>query len=189
MKSKEAEVPNIYRAIERQALASVEEQNGEWFMRYICRWYSKTFSTPLDSVLDQPEEEVLLAYFEDKFENLVFSSDEEDQEKLREWRRSLTETKEDKFERERIEAIGKTDTEIAHAQDEAMARQAWEKKRAEDAKKPKMTQVPSLDRSISEPSLKDPVPMAIPPDIKMTFVDEDQFEKIVSELDGLSKRK
>lgn len=57
------------------ALANVSSPSTEYFYRYACRWYSKTFFTPLAEVYDMPADEVFLAYFEEGYERLSASED------------------------------------------------------------------------------------------------------------------
>ncbi len=56
------------------ALANVSDPTTEYFYRYMCRWYSKTFHTPLHVVFTLPPQEIALAYFEEGYEAM----DEED---------------------------------------------------------------------------------------------------------------
>lgn len=53
------------------ALANVSDPTTEYFYRYVCRWYSKTFHTPLHVVFtDIPPSDILLAYFEEGYETM-----------------------------------------------------------------------------------------------------------------------
>lgn len=57
----------------RNALALHREKSElhpdeEYFIRRVCRWYSKTFSTPLHEVQGLPWNDVLLAFFEELYE-------------------------------------------------------------------------------------------------------------------------
>jgi len=184
---------DYFRALEIRALRAVEERDGEWFYRYVCRWYSKTFSTPLADVYSIADDDLFQVYFEEKFESMALSDDDADAERLKEIKQSLLETNEEKFERELAEAAGHAEQEVAHLQDQEMARLAWERKKAEDAKKPKTIQelnIPKIERPIMEPTIdKVPPVLNVPPDIKMNFVDDSEFERLVDELDGLGKRK
>lgn len=60
------------------ALANVTDPTSEYFYRYVCRWFSKTFHTPLIQVYDIPQEQVFLAYFEEGYEKLSESEDGEE---------------------------------------------------------------------------------------------------------------
>lgn len=53
------------------SLSAGEEAN----YRYICRQYSKTFSTPLDQVYDMDPEEVCRAFFEDQMDSRDIEKD------------------------------------------------------------------------------------------------------------------
>jgi hypothetical protein len=51
------------------ALANVVDPTSEYLFRHVCRWYSKTFHTPLHVVITEiPLSEVFLAYFEEGYE-------------------------------------------------------------------------------------------------------------------------
>jgi hypothetical protein len=65
------------RSIRILALNSVENPGWEDFYRKICRWYSREFSTPLKEVEKMSEFDVLLTYFEDKYEEMATSPVEE----------------------------------------------------------------------------------------------------------------
>lgn len=57
--------------IQRTALYAVEKNEWEYQYRKICRWYSRTYSTPLDVVeYDLLPEYVLQHYFEETIERL-----------------------------------------------------------------------------------------------------------------------
>lgn len=49
--------------------------DSEWYA-HICRWYSKTFFTPLKQVMEMPDEEVYRVYFSDTFYILKHSDSE-----------------------------------------------------------------------------------------------------------------
>lgn len=74
----------------RDALAPEEKKSIDYRLRYIMRWYSKTFHTPLHQVYDLPVEELLRVYFEEKYDamepselfeelNKIFASPEKEQ--------------------------------------------------------------------------------------------------------------
>lgn len=55
--------------------ASQKDEIGRW--RFLCRWYSKTFHTPLPQVFDMPRDELIIAFWEEKFD--AMSEDEKEQ--------------------------------------------------------------------------------------------------------------
>jgi hypothetical protein len=61
---------DIFEAVKAKALRCVLRPDVEYMIRHIFRWYSRTFSTPLQEVYDLPLEEVLLHYYEVVFEDL-----------------------------------------------------------------------------------------------------------------------
>lgn len=64
------------------ALRDVLDQRGDFVLRRICRWYSKTFSTPLHEVEEMPLEYVLQHYFECMWEKLDADEIEEEKRKI-----------------------------------------------------------------------------------------------------------
>jgi hypothetical protein len=60
------------------ALANVSDPSYEYYYRYVCRWFSKTFHTPLREVYDMPMDQVFLAYFEEGYEKIAESDEGED---------------------------------------------------------------------------------------------------------------
>ncbi len=67
------------RSIQQIALAAIVAPDAEAHYRRIFRWYSKTFATPLHEVAALPLYDVLLAYYEDRYELL----DEKEREAVR----------------------------------------------------------------------------------------------------------
>jgi hypothetical protein len=61
---------DIYEAVKINALHSVIKPDEEYYMRFIFRWYSKTFHTPLHLVPDLPVIDVLTSYYEDMYEKM-----------------------------------------------------------------------------------------------------------------------
>jgi vacuolar-type H+-ATPase subunit I/STV1 len=52
------------------SIHGVINEDGDYTLRHIFRWYSKTFSTPLHVVEALPLEDVLQAYFEEHYEGM-----------------------------------------------------------------------------------------------------------------------
>jgi hypothetical protein len=64
------------------ALHATEKPDYGAFYRRVCRWYSKNFSTPLETVLnDLPEHDVLRHYFEDHYYELEQRAQSNDEAK------------------------------------------------------------------------------------------------------------
>jgi hypothetical protein len=60
----------LFQQVRILALRNVRKGTIDYHIRRIFRWYSKTFNTPIAAVEELPFEDVLLAYYEDHFENL-----------------------------------------------------------------------------------------------------------------------
>lgn len=180
---------NPYRALQIQALLAVIEQDPEYEIRRILRWYSKVFSTPLHQVEELPLEDVVRAYYEEKFESL-------DPEALERIREELLETEEERYERLKREDSENADAEtyakIAEAEEEEAKRKTAAKKAAEKAALPKVERQKPLaahlgvgSKIAQEQELPSSLPTTeFPPDITIKFdvVDPDEFER---EIEGL----
>jgi hypothetical protein len=71
-------------AIRMIALHDAIEGNYEAFYRKTCRWYSKTFYTPLKEVMEMADEEVLRVYFEETIQTMKSLGDEKFDEYVKE---------------------------------------------------------------------------------------------------------
>lgn len=70
-------------------LAKAYEPDSEFIYRRICRWYSKNFATPLREVENLPIEYVLQHYFEETFDTLATSNNDNDLQTLENIKRDL----------------------------------------------------------------------------------------------------
>ena len=84
-------------AIQLEALRAVMEEDAEYLVRRILRWYSSTYHTPLHTVEDLPLEYVLQQFFEVNIEGMTKAQ----RKKLA---LELAETKEEKLAREKAES-------------------------------------------------------------------------------------
>jgi len=73
---------NNLRAIKLLAMAAVVSEGDEYNLRYLQRWYSREFSTPLADVMDIPVDDLLQAYFEVRYEELAGPDRKQEIEKL-----------------------------------------------------------------------------------------------------------
>lgn len=162
-------------ALRLLALQAVQKPDMAAHTRYIHRWYSKTFHTPLHLVAELDPQDVYTAYYESTFEDMT------EEERQREFE-ELMETPEQK----RAKRIAK-DHELADAFEFARFTEAEEKKKAEAKKladlNPQQKQAFSA-REMPETALPRPKPTQmekLEPDIEMKFVSAEDFEK---ELEG-----
>lgn len=168
---------DLIKALQLKALRNVmcDSSDRDYHLRYIFRWYSKTFFTPLHEVHALPVVDVLTAYFEERFEG--FNEEELNQEKIR-----LIETEQERKEREAREAADRALEEEFVKQTE-MA----EQQRLESLKKPvaplvegarlaadKITEHQGSAGVIAQTGDTEPL-------IKIDFVDEKTFSE---ELEG-----
>jgi hypothetical protein len=61
---------NFVESIEKIAIQAVTNPDYAFFVRQVCRWFSKQFSTPLNEVENYDLAYVLQHYFEEKYEAL-----------------------------------------------------------------------------------------------------------------------
>lgn len=64
---------NLYRSYQIQAAEVVLDPNEQYYYRKICRWYSKTFHTPLNQVELLPMDHVLTNYYESTMESIPYN--------------------------------------------------------------------------------------------------------------------
>jgi hypothetical protein len=157
---------NVFEALSLRALRGVVSPTAESNQRYVMRWYSKTFHTPLHEVANLPIEDVWLAFYEERYSAL-------EPQELKEEIALALETPEQKAEREAQEA------------QEAFSEAQFLKQTEEAAAKSKVTPAP-----LGIPNLLDQVPAKLaetkptdmPEDITMEFVEDPN--EIAKLLDG-----
>lgn len=112
---------DLIKALQIRALGNVilDDDDHEYRLRFVFRWYSKTFSTPLHKVEELPLVDVLTAYFEEKYEGMG-------EEELETERARLVETDEERRARELEEA-----NQLAEADEYAREAEAADVKRIE----------------------------------------------------------
>lgn len=162
-------------------MLAIVQPDGDAFLRRVKRFYSKTFNVPLPDVDDIPEEDVLVAFYEENFDSMT----EEDRD---EFLVDLLATPEERAAREKAH-------EKADERDEEFMKKLNEdvktgKRRGPppERKKLKMPEGPvdpkeraaaikaAIARGFSEPAATDgPLvlpPPPPPPDIHMKFGEE-----------------
>lgn len=161
----------FFHAIKAKALRDVvlPESKGEYTLRHIFRWYSKTFHTPLHLVDDLPLEDVLRAYFEEKYEGF-------DQDEIEEEIRALTESKEEKAARLRAEEDQRLTDKLFQ---EAVEKREAARMEAKPDQAPIVEVQKPRQKGIAEVELPE-TKVAEQPLIKMTFLSD-------AELDALSE--
>lgn len=141
--------------IEKIALARAVKLDKEGSIRFVLRWYSKTFHTPLHIVAEEiPLDDVWLAYFEEHFANM----EPNDLDRAVEL---ALEPPEDRAKREDKAAVNKADDDAFLEKTRKQAQEA--------AAKP---QVPVIAK------VSEPVP--VPEGIEMTFIDPAEMERLIN---------
>ncbi len=152
-------------------MRAVLKPDGEFLLRRMYRWYSKTFSTPLHEVEDLPVADILTAYYEETYDAM----EPEHRELLRQ---RLAESDEQRAAREatEVEDANDDDAFMRMVEEEEMARLAKEVNGPAPAKKS-----PSGGMASRETDLPDVV--EAPPDIKMTFSKDRDFQDAIDRWD------
>lgn len=102
------------------AVSSVENPDWEVLYRKICRWYSREFSTPLKEVQSMSEYDVLLTYFEDKYQEMASSPIEDIK---------------NNYEKIKISLVTGEREIIEQEKQEEMEDEAWAQQMADELKK------------------------------------------------------
>jgi hypothetical protein len=77
------------KSIQILALNAVENPTYEDQFRFICRWFSKTYSIPLNQVDQYSEEEILQIWFEDKLRDLLEDGGDEQRKAYEDARQNI----------------------------------------------------------------------------------------------------
>ena len=147
-------------AIRFRALYNVLHPDYHYSIRYIIRWYSRTFSTPIAQVMELPLDEVLLHYYECHYEEMDETQVQFEIDHL--------------LESEEIRASKIREEEAREVEDVQFQRQVeGEEASAQEEKNVKANSEPQPPL----PRLDAP----IPPDMSVKFLDPNLFEEA---LDG-----
>lgn len=168
---------DYFSALRLQALAAIQKPDEAANRRYIYRWYSKTFHTPLHIVEELDPEDVYTAFYESTYEDMT---DVERETEIRE----LLETPEEKAAKRRQKDLERAEMfEFAQYTAEEERRKE-EKKRLTDLDvKQKQKFVVRETPETSLPKPKPATPMKdlkeLPPNIEMKFVSDADFEALL----------
>ena len=168
---------DYFKALRVLAAQAVKDRDEVYVERFMMRWYSKTFFTPMSQVYKIPFDDVVQTFFEEYYEKL--EEDELDKEIL-----ELIETDEERQERLRLEAADELAAQqlikASEIQNQSLAQtQASDPKHVKPPQKP----MAGTDR---QGALLPETGVPLPPDIEMEFVLEEDFEKLIN---GLSEFK
>jgi hypothetical protein len=158
---------NIFRAHQVLAMRAVLKPDGDFLIRRMFRWYSKNFSTPLHEVESLPLADVLTAYYEDTYDAM----DVEHREILRARLAENAEERAARLEKAQDDQDASEDF-LAQVEEEEIAKREKEKT-APTAKKPS-----AVSRGDDLPGGE-----AAPPDIKMSFVKDKEFQDALARWD------
>jgi hypothetical protein len=183
---------DIYTAIRIRAFRAVQAPDKDYLIRKVLRWFSKTFHTPIERVEELPLDDVMQAYYEDKYENM--SPDELDAE-----RQELITTDEQRYERILAEEANDAEMfEMARmiAAEEAAKKTSKVTDTKPDAKgviTPVRHPVPGLLKQVrkaAEAELPDgPPPETLPSGIKMSFIEDSDLEAEIAKFEAMADGK
>lgn len=174
---------DLYRAIRLLAMRSAIKPSQADLVDRIYRWYSRTYFTPLEQAYEIPQEEVLRIYFEDRY--LEMRESELEQEKA-----DLLETEEDrqarilKEEEEAYEADQFAQMVAKEEQERASSQAAPTELKSVHTQGSPFAPAPPKNEALLGSTNKEaelPAIAAIPPNITMTFIDEEELQK---EIEG-----
>lgn len=186
---------NSLKATRLLAFRAVDKKEPEYVLRYIMRWYSREFFTPLHVVEELPIDDILTHFFECRYEGMDEHELEEEGEDLR-----MTPA----------EALAKEEAEEAAAEeDDEFEREAQEEASRQEATKPVTTparlpegepeppaipvavmgeNLPTVFKELADKA--DPSIKEIPPEIEMVFVDDGEMDEMGTwDLLGPPKKK
>lgn len=161
-------------AIQLISIRAVEKPDGSYFLRRVCRWYSREFNTALHLVEELPVDYVLQHYFESIYEDM-------DAEERKERIESLLEPAHKKKERVYQQ-------EMEEMELEEFARFTAQQQKLDESKKEESDGLSNI--SVPAPGMPIPVsPMREPelvmnkntpppmPDIRMEFADPNLLDE------------
>jgi hypothetical protein len=155
------------------ALRDVLVGDSEYRLRFLCRWYSKTFSTPLRLVSAIPLSEILTAFWEERYEKL-------EPHELEEERQLLTETEDDRRARlSREDAQAAADDMLLADLEAETARRSKAPLRIEDVKPGAPVKTKTR---IAEPELPS-LPDKLPENVSIKFASTDFFDELINKAD------
>lgn len=152
-----------YEALRLIALGGAYKPDSESNVRYVMRWYSKTFYTPLHEVYELPLDDIWLAFYEERYQAL-------EREDLEAEVAKTLESPEARAEREMADETEKASTMEFAKMSESMA------KVATLANKIKETMEAGDKAPASIPETAPPV---IEENIQMEFVDDEEMKKLM----------
>lgn len=158
---------NTFEALNLIALKGAIQPDAESNLRYVMRWYSKLFHTPLHVVMQEvPIEDVWLAFYEERYSGLK-------RDDLDEFIALALETPDERATRlDAEDAEVNADKAFAAMAEAAAVKPTALKVNANPADL--LSQVPSLVETAVDAPME-----PLEPDIEMTFVDPSEMEALL----------
>jgi hypothetical protein len=160
-------------------LHQVVSDTAEYRLRLLYRWYSKTFATPLHLVPSLPLVDILVAFWESKYEEM-------NEVELEEERKRVIETDDERRARLVSEDVNHVEDDAFAAAIEEQARQESKVKKIEDIKVPEDRAIRATAK-VPEPSLPTPEEIKnlgpLPESVSIKFADTNFFDELIEKLD------
>jgi len=153
---------NKYEALRLVALQGAYKPDAESNVRYVMRWYSKTFHTPLHEVYDLPLDDVWLAFYEERYQDLQREDLEDEVTKA-------LESPEARNEREMEDEVEKASELEFTKMSEAVRKTAKV-----------LDKVKETFESLKVPEATLPTAPVLEEGIDMEFIDPDEMERLTS---------
>lgn len=162
------------------ALREVLADTNEYRLRWLFRWYSKTFSTPLSSVKEIPLTDILQAFWETTYEAM-------EPEAIEDERQRLLETAEQRRDRILREDAERSEADRFAEEIEAQAKRAPQKIEDLQVKEPQVVKTREKIKEIELPDPKKPpvMPTELPENVSIKFMPTNFFDELADKLDGL----
>lgn len=168
---------NTVDALRLIAMRAVTGGDSDYNIRYILRWYSKTFHTPLTTVEDLPLEDVLQTYFECRYEEM------NEAERQQELERLLLSEEELARRRRQEDAEEAELAQFAKLTEDQVQKKAEVGNKTKEAMAKVATGLQKLSEAVTETEkieVKDPEPvLKAQPDIHMTFIEDVDFDDVL----------
>ncbi len=172
--------PDYYKSLQILAAQAVKKGTPDYFERYMLRWFSKTFHTPLYLVKEMELEEVLQAFYEEHYAAL-------DDEKLSQELRELLETAEERSAR--IKAEEDEELMVQKMVEQADKQNKKLEQVVQPDSKPAFPNQMAVPKDTELPELSQNLKDLIKPDVEMKFVDENDLNRLIESIDALADMK
>lgn len=173
---------DVYSAIRISAFRAVQEEDREYALRKMMRWYSKTFHTPLPQVEEIPLEDIAQAYFEERYAEM---DDRQLEQELAELKKTPEEVYQQMLKEEADEAEM---FQMARMVAEEAKRSRAAVKQKDGTIAPVQHAATRLPTMVPEADLPKALPVP-PPDLTMSFTTDAALEAEIAAFEERGNKK